>query len=523
MRHSIKTKLIWALSTLTAGALIVGGALLIWQNTQQMQRDIYLDALTFAELTNEKIVTGFEQFYETENFLQFRKDVNPLLSKSADIRQIEVLGKSGELFYDSTSESEVSYTGIPRNRDYHLERLRNVKPSLLFSNGEIVYVKKNADHDWVAVTDNEEVRKFPSGEVVNVLFPHKNARLTIAYDLSYDALWARIYEMALSILIVIGVSILIVITFAVSLSNRLVRPIKHLEEAVVKIGKGNLGAQAMVESDDEIGVLAQNFNLMSKTLKKNTEELLEKEKITKELDIARQIQENMLPQKAPVLKNLDISGSLKPATSIGGDIYDYLSLGRKGTYIFVADVTGHGVPAGMIANITHSTLYSFSKVYEKTDEIMKAMNSIIYAKTQKNMFATALLARWNDETRNISYCNAGHEQIVYYQAKTQQIQLIGKGGMALGMIENVDALLKEQSIALQKDDVMVFYTDGIPEAWKTEKENLGMQRFQEIVQKVMAQDRDAKGIRESILKSVNEFRNNYPQQDDITIVVMKGK
>jgi sigma-B regulation protein RsbU (phosphoserine phosphatase) len=329
--------------------------------------------------------------------------------------------------------------------------------------------------------------------------------------------------MALSILIVIGVSILIVITFAVSLSNRLVRPIKHLEEAVVKIGKGNLGAQAMVESDDEIGVLAQNFNLMSKTLKKNTEELLEKEKITKELDIARQIQENMLPQKAPVLKNLDISGSLKPATSIGGDIYDYLSLGRKGTYIFVADVTGHGVPAGMIANITHSTLYSFSKVYEKTDEIMKAMNSIIYAKTQKNMFATALLARWNDETRNISYCNAGHEQIVYYQAKTQQIQLIGKGGMALGMIENVDALLKEQSIALQKDDVMVFYTDGIPEAWKTEKENLGMQRFQEIVQKVMAQDRDAKGIRESILKSVNEFRNNYPQQDDITIVVMKGK
>src|SRR5690606_4022721 len=249
---------------------------------------------------------------------------------------------------------------------------------------------------------------------------------------------------------------------------------QHLEAAVVKVGKGDFGAQAKVESDDEIGVLAQNFNQMSKTLKKNTEELLEKEKITKELDIAREIQENMLPKSAPELKNLDVSGSLKPATSIGGDIYDYLSLGDKGTYIFIADVTGHGVPAGMIANITHSTLYSFSKVYEKTDDILKSMNSIIHAKTKTNMFATALLARWNDETRRISYCNAGHEQIVYYQAKTQQVQLIGKGGMALGLMENVDALLKEQTLELQKGDVMVFYTDGIPEAWRTEKEILGM-------------------------------------------------
>lgn len=523
MKHSIKTKLIWALSTLTAGALIVGGALLIWQNVQQMQREIYLDALTFAELTNEQIVTGFEQFYETENFLQFRKEVNPLLGENVDISQVEVLGKSGELFYDSTTESEVAYTGLPRTQSYDLERLRNVKPSLLFSNGEIVYVKKNADNEWVAVTDQEEVRDFPFGEVANIIFPHKNARLSVAYDLSYDALWGRMTEMALSILAVIAVSIVIVISFAIYLSNRLVRPIQHLEAAVVKVGKGDFGAQAKVESDDEIGVLAQNFNQMSKTLKKNTEELLEKEKITKELDIAREIQENMLPKSAPELKNLDVSGSLKPATSIGGDIYDYLSLGDKGTYIFIADVTGHGVPAGMIANITHSTLYSFSKVYEKTDDILKSMNSIIHAKTKTNMFATALLARWNDETRRISYCNAGHEQIVYYQAKTQQVQLIGKGGMALGLMENVDALLKEQTLELQKGDVMVFYTDGIPEAWRTEKENLGMKRFTEIVQKVMSSARDAKGIRESILQSVNDFRKNYPQQDDITIVVMRAK
>src|SRR3989338_4295177 len=114
MRRSIKTKLILALTSLVAGALIIGGALLIWQNTQQMRQEIYLDALTFAELTNDKLVLSFEQFYETENFLQYRKDINPLLSKNVDISRIEVIGKSGETYFDSQTESEVAYVGDQR-------------------------------------------------------------------------------------------------------------------------------------------------------------------------------------------------------------------------------------------------------------------------------------------------------------------------------------------------------------------------------------------------------------------------
>lgn len=521
MKHSIKTKLLWALTSLTAGALIVGGSLLIWQNVQQMQRDIFLDALTFSELTNDRIVSSFEHFYVTENFLQFQKEVDPLLGENADISRIEIAGKTNELFYDSSTEQEVGYVGVPRTQEYDQDRLREIKPSLLFSNGDVVYMRKNANNKWVAVNSNEELVELPEGEVLNLIYPHKNARLALVYTLTYDALWQRIYDMALSILVVLGVSIFIVVIFALYLAGKLVRPIRALEEVVVKVGEGAFGAQVKIESDDEIGILGATFNKMSKTLKRNTEELVEKEKITKELDIARQIQENMLPKSAPDLKNLDISGSLKPATAIGGDIYDYLSLGEKGTYIFIADVTGHGVPAGMIANITHSTLYSFSKVYEKTDDIMKAMNSIIHAKTKRNMFATALLSRWNEKTRVMSYCNAGHEQIVYYQAKTRKLQLVGKGGLALGFVENVDKVLKEQVLQLEKDDVVVFYTDGIPEAWKNPKENLGMDGFLQIAQNVISANRDARSIREGILKSVQNFQKNYPQQDDITIVVMK--
>lgn len=502
--------------------LLIGGALLIWQNTKEMRKEIVLDALTFGELTNDKIITSFEQFYLTENFLQFRKDLNPLLSKNVDISRIEILGKTDELFYDSDVEKDVAYLGDKRTHSYDLNRIRDIKPSLLYEDGQIVFVKKTNDNEWLAVNAAESVIPFPVGKVLNVIVPHKNARLSVAYTLSYEALTQRIIWMAVTIAAVLLGSIILVSFVSRVLAGRFVRPIQDLEKGVVRIGKGALGTQVKISSDDEIGVLAENFNQMSIKLKKDTEELLIKEAMTKELNIAREIQENMLPKQSPEVPGLDLAGSLTPATTIGGDIYDFLPLKDKGTYIFIADVTGHGVPAGMIANVTHSTLYCFSQVFEKTDEIMKAMNGVIHSKTKRNMFATALLARWNEKTKNISYCNAGHEQILAYNATAKKTTVIGKGGMALGMIADLKSILKEQSVDLQSGDVLMFYTDGIPEAWRTEKENLGMERLIELATKACEQGRDARSIRDNLLASVNAFRNNYPQQDDITLVVMKA-
>lgn len=523
MKHSIKTKLIWTLTSLITFALVLGGGVIIAQNVQKLREEIYLDALSFAELTNDDLITAFEQFYVSDNFLQFRKVANPMLQEFVDVDTIEIIGKSGELYYDSITEQDVAYLGLEREQSYSIRRARDIKPSLLFSNGEVVFVQKNEQGEWIPVDEQGNDTLFPGGEVVNIIYPHNNARISIVYGLTYDALSSRIFEMMWSIGLVILISIGFVSGFAIYFANRLVRPIQILEEGVLEIGKGKLGTQVEVESNDEIGVLADNFNQMSKTLKKNTKELLEKEKLTKELDIAREIQQNMLPDKAPKLTGLEISGSLRPATQIGGDVYDYLQHDDKGAYIFIADVTGHGVPAGMVANITHSSLYSFSSVYQQPAEIMRAMNKIVHAKTQPNMFATALLAYWDEQKKTLNFCNAGHEEALLYKAKTGTIELVGKGGMALGMTANADNILQDQSLVLESGDALVFYTDGIPEAWKTSKTNLGMEAFVELATEVMNQSRTAKAIREGILARVDLFRQDYPQQDDITIVVMRAK
>ncbi len=523
MKHSIKTRLIWTLASLIAFALVLGGGIIIAQNTEQLRQEIYLDSLSFAELTNDRLITAFEQFYVSDNFLQFRKVANPMLSEIIDVDRIEIIGKSGELFYDSETEQDVAYLGLEREQEYSIERARDIKASLLFDNGEVIYVQKDEMNRWRAVDTEGDPLQFPGGEVVNIFYPHSNARIGIMYRLTYEALTDRIIQMAWSIGLVIVFSILLVSGFAVYFANKLVRPLEELEAGVVEIGKGKLGIQVKVVSDDEIGVLAQNFNTMSKTLKKNTKELLEKEKLTKELDIARSMQQNMLPEKAPRLKGLEISGSLRAATQIGGDIYDYLKADENGAYVFIADVTGHGVPAGMVANITHSSLYSFSTVFNKTDEIMKSMNKIVHVKTQTNMFATALLAYWNEKTRSLTFCNAGHEEAMLYRAKTKTIELVGKGGMALGITANVDKILKEQSLKMESGDVMVLYTDGIPEAWQSKNKNLGMEAMLELSTEVIKQAKSAKSIREGIIARVDLYRQDYPQQDDITIVVLKAK
>ncbi len=521
--HSIKTKLLWSFTAVVIIALTVSGGILIWQNTKAMQRDIFLDALSFAELTNNSIVTSFEQFYLTQQFLQFRKEVNPLLSKNTDIDQIQVIGKSGELFYDSIEEVDAPFEGESRRNTHDIDRVRSLKPSLLFRNGMTVYAKKSVEGEWIAVDENEELSAFPSGEVVNLIAPHSNFQLDVVYRLNYSALWGRITAMVVSIGAVMLLGIVLTMIVAAGIAKRLVRPLKKLEEGVIQIGKGAYGTTVDIQSHDEIEVLAHHFNEMSTTLKKNTDELVEKEKLTHELGLAKNIQEHMLPKKSPDHPALDIAGSVTPASFVGGDIFDYIPAKENDLFIFIADVTGHGVPAGIIASVTQACLYSYTHLFEKTDEILKAMNRVIRAKSTPGVFATSLLVRWNQQVKKMKFCNAGHEQMLLHESKTNTLRYLGKGGMALGMTDAIDALLHEQEFDFGPEDTLILYTDGIPEAWKNEKENLGNDGLLEMAREVLRRSNTAESVRKNLLDAVNVYRHGFEQKDDITLVVIRGK
>ncbi len=322
------------------------------------------------------------------------------------------------------------------------------------------------------------------------------------------------------IIIFLASGILLSVVVALFFAGRITKPLLKLKAGAEEIAKGNLQIQVKVKTKDEIGVLANTFNKMASDLDKYTKELVVKERLAHELELAAEIQQEMLPDEIPEMKGIDIAASVIPATEVGGDCYDFLPVDENNTLIYIGDVTGHGVPAGLVVAITNSLIYTFSEEKANTREIIVAANRVLQKKTRKNVFVTAIMSNWDAANNRFTFTSAGHDQIIHFKATEGKAILAPKGGMALGMLPDISDIVKEEEIALQKGDTLLLYTDGIPEAWKSKEVSLGMDNFLKIAEK-HGPLASAQEIHDAILKEVKDFMGEYPQADDIGLVVIK--
>jgi sigma-B regulation protein RsbU (phosphoserine phosphatase) len=187
---------------------------------------------------------------------------------------------------------------------------------------------------------------------------------------------------------------------------------------------------------------------------------------------------------------------------------------------YVADVTGHGVPAGLVAAINNALVLAYMEHYQTTYDIIVHLNRLLKLKTKPNVFMTMVLAMWDADAATLEFTQAGHDPILHYKAAEGSINELPPGGMALGMLPDISKIAKPDHVKIERDDVIVLYTDGIPEAWHNEKMTLGMESFKDIVRRC-APLRTAQEIHDGIIKEVREFMGDYPQMDDITIIVAK--
>ena len=186
---------------------------------------------------------------------------------------------------------------------------------------------------------------------------------------------------------------------------------------------------------------------------------------------------------------------------------------------YIGDVTGHGVPSGILGSIANAMFFSKTKDPD-LKQIMVDVNSVIKVKSPPNMFLTLCLLNWDIISKKLSYVNAGHEQMLYYSAQTRDVTLLKGGGIALGMFPDISKMVEEQIVDMQPGDCIILYSDGIPEAWKSQTENYGIERFKATLQQFGSLSTSTE-IRNSILKNVKEFMGDYKQMDDITIIVIK--
>lgn len=521
--RSLKTKLIAGMILLLMIAFGIAAALLIRQKTVELSEDIYHEVKSFSDLTAPQVVGLYEHYLAEDSFVYFNREIQHLFDKTQDIVGIGLVSYSGEVLYDSTEEQARQYTGELRSvPDGLVERVQGAYPSYALESGRVVYLKTTVEGavEFMDAQDHHVEPIDPLDRIQSVIYPY-SGRYALLYAPSYEHLDQRVQAMWRNIFLLTLFALIIGMGYAYFFSSGITRPLQKLQAGAVQLGLGDFTTRVLVQTRDEVGMLAGTFNKMAEDLEKSVQDKIYKERVGKELELASQIQQDLLPKTLPIIPGLDIAAGIIPAAEVGGDVYDFIPVDDENYFGYVGDVTGHGVPAGLLVSVTNALIRSYA-VLKDPCAVLIAANKILKQKTRANMFVTLVLWHWNSTTQQLKVVSAGHEVVLKYTASPVKTEELAKGGIALGMLPDVTTLLKEQVVTLEKGDCIVLYTDGVPEAWRNEKDQYGMPEFKRVV----TQSCDlpsAEAIRIALLADVKQWSQGYEQKDDMTVMVLKRR
>lgn len=516
--RSLKTQFIVAISLLIVAILSVNAFFMIQNKKTELTGDIYHNAKSFVELTAERIINNYELNYLSKSYVNFDRELGNVQALNEDIDEIRITNYQGEVLYAAEDAEELKIEGEM------LERVQSNLPSVKTANtGRVLFLDKlaNGETKFVDINGALVMPLLDTEQIENIVYPYDDNKHTIIYDVSYVNLVERIKQMTLSIIVLTAFGVIVGLIVAMILSATITGPLKVLTEGVKVFAKGDLTKRINVKSKNEVGTLSKTFNQMAVDLEKSTQELVEKERMQQELSLASDIQKDLLPKKMPEYKGIDIFASVEPAEEVGGDCYDFIPLSEDRMIMYVGDVTGHGVPSGIVSAISNALIEGFSDLYNSLTELTIKLNHVLKKKTRSNIFITMVLCIWDSTKKEFTYVSAGHEQIMIYNAKKKEVTLANPGGLALGMLPDISNVVKQEEIPLKKGDVLLIYSDGIPEAWQTETEMYGMERFQESFKK-NATLKTAEEVHDAVIDDVRTFMGKHKQMDDITLMVIKG-
>lgn len=247
-------------------------------------------------------------------------------------------------------------------------------------------------------------------------------------------------------------------------------------------------------------------------------EALEKQKLEEELDLAREIQRNLLPQKIPHYKNFEIAALNVSSKQVGGDYYDIIELDENDCCIAIADVSGKGVPASLLMANMQAFLQVICRQNVPLDKATGLINDLISKNTADGKFITFFWGILNDIEKTFKYVNAGHNPpLLIRNGKIIKLEI---GGMILGVMKTLIPYRSEK-IQLIKDDVIVMFTDGITEAMNKKGEEYSDTSLEKLSLEISKET--SENIINKIQLDVQKFTDGASQSDDITLVVIKVK
>jgi serine phosphatase RsbU (regulator of sigma subunit) len=331
------------------------------------------------------------------------------------------------------------------------------------------------------------------------------------------------------LLYVMGILALVfVVVYAVALvlglllARSITRGVHALSVGTQRLRQGDFDHQIHIRSRDQLGELAESFNLMSRGIRQLMLEQGEKERLEEELRIARQIQMSLLPaQGVAGLPGVRVAALCLPAAEVGGDYYDLLPLGETRMGVLVADVSGKGTSAALYMAELKGLVLSLSRIYESPAKLLSEANRILAAHMDSRSFVTMTYAVVDTAARRMRYARAGHNPLIHFQARTGLTRVLTPAGLGLGLDsgDRFDKILEEDEVPLDPGDFFLFFTDGLSEAMNPGAELFGEGRLRRILED--SGRLTSEELKERILEEVRRFVGDADPHDDMTLVVLK--
>jgi sigma-B regulation protein RsbU (phosphoserine phosphatase) len=312
---------------------------------------------------------------------------------------------------------------------------------------------------------------------------------------------------------------LIFIVISLSLNflvgKSILNPIRKMMGLVRKIRLGDFHQRVAVLSNDELGVLGDGMNEM-------TEGLIERERMRESLDLAREVQQTLLPRSDPDVRGLDIASTIVYCDETGGDYYDFLDCGgpdQGKLAVVVGDVSGHGISSALLMASVRAFLRQRSALSGGIAQIISDVNRQLALDVKDTGgFMTLFYLTIDMANQRLNWVRAGHEPAIFYDPITDTFEELRGAGMALGVNADVQYLEFEKT-DLAKDQIILLGTDGIWEARNPRGEMFGKAPIYHIIRQYS--DTDAKGLWTACLFSLEKFRDGVKPEDDVTMIVLK--
>ncbi len=321
--------------------------------------------------------------------------------------------------------------------------------------------------------------------------------------------------------VVLAIVLALGVLAALAMISMLLRPIATLRAGIERIGRGDLTTRVELRDHTELGLLADAMNGMTDALRRAQVELVERERLSRELELARQIQDSLLPKQPLVAGAFRVHGTHRAALEVGGDYFDYFTLpdGRVG--LAIADVAGKGLAGCMVMSMLSALLRAYRRATSSPAELLTALDEQLGGTLRTGSFVTMFYGVLDPASGELVWASAGHNPMLVYRRDGGRLESFPTRGIPVGAVRGgaIRRTLQDHALRLAPGDLLVQYTDGINEAFDPRgEEQFGFERLEQTITATAPAGADS--VLASVRGALQKWTGDGPPQDDETLLVV---